>query len=131
MKINYQRLYQKLGSLFYAIADADKQVRKAEENRLAEKINEIWLPLATVKDEFGTDAAYYIFIVFDHLHAAGADANAAFNDFSDYYHEHAAAFDKEIKKKILQTADAIADAFSGKNRKELICLKRLRQLMQI
>lgn len=131
MKINYQRLYQNLGSLFYAIANADKHVRKSEEITLTEKINSIWVPLDNTRDEFGTDAAQYIFIVFDHLHAEGAEADAAFNKFSSYYNEHTASFDAAIKLKILQTAEAIAGAYSGRSIPESIYLKRLKHLMKI
>lgn len=130
MKINHKQLYQKLGSLFYAIAMADKNVRKTEEKALMEKINSIWLPLENTRDEFGTDAAYYIFFVFDHLQNEDAQADAAFDEFARYYHEHAASIDSEAKANIMQTAEAIADAYHRKNKQESAYLKRLKELMK-
>lgn len=130
MKINYQRLYQKLGSLFYAIAMADKDIRHAEEDKLTEQINNIWLPLDNSTDEFGTDAAQYIFIVFDHLHAEKAKADAAFNEFSHYYHDHKLIFDTAVKSKIMQTAEAISGAFSGENKQESDYMKQLKHLLK-
>ncbi len=123
-------MYEKLGSLFYAVANADAQVRRSEEKMLVEKINAIWLPHEDSTDEFGTDAAHYIFIVFDQLHADGAEAEGAFNDFSRYYAEQSTGFDESVKSKIMQTAEALADAFSGKNQAEKDYLKRLKKMMK-
>ena len=130
MKVNYQSLYENLGYLFYAIADADHHVHKAEEESLKSAINNIWLPMENTSDEFGTDAAHYIYIAFDYLQAEDSEPSVAFQKFKEYYENHSQYFDDTLKKKIMLTADAIADSFAGKNRSEEAYLKKLKQLMK-
>ena len=48
--------YQKTGELFYAIAAADKVVRKKEYQSLKKMVQQEWKGLDDVKDEFGVDA---------------------------------------------------------------------------
>ncbi len=129
VRINHQQLYERLGNLFYAIAAADHSVRKTEEESLKEKINSIWVPMENSTDQFGTDRAHYIFISFDYLHAENADPEASFKQFEDFYRHHSAIMDDDVKKRILQTAEAIADSFSRVNKTELVYLDRLRKLL--
>lgn len=131
MNINWQLFYQKLGNLFYAIANADSTVRKAEEQQLGAQINEIWIPRENKEDEFGTNLANYIFISFDYLHGQGIKADSAFKDFSDYYKLHEQYFDKTTKLKILKTAEVLSDAFAARNKNESLYLERLKNLMQL
>jgi len=130
MVTNYQRIYEKLGFLFYAIAVADNVVTNAEMDSLKEMVQKIWVPAEDSTDEFGTDAAQYIFISFDYLVNEGVGAETAFVEFEDYYSEHSAAFDKEMKKNILSTAHGIAEAFKGENSKESAILARLESLLE-
>lgn len=60
-------LYQNLGKLFYAVAIADKSIRPIEVEKMKEDVRKYWLTVDGVEDEFGTDAAYQIEIVFDWL----------------------------------------------------------------
>ncbi|GIV34427.1 MAG: hypothetical protein KatS3mg031_1962 [Chitinophagales bacterium] len=124
-----QLLYERLGNLFYAIAAADRGVRQKEETRLLEKIQSIWAPAESSSDAFGTDLAHYIFISFDFLHAQQADPETAFRQFEDFYRTHASAFSPQVKKNILRTAEAIAEAFSGINKCERAYLSRLEKLL--
>ncbi len=59
------QFYQKLGKLFYAIAASDQVVRKVEHDKLKEIIKTEWLSVDDYEDDFHTDAAYQIEIVFD------------------------------------------------------------------
>ncbi len=129
MHVNYQKIYEKLGYLFYAIASSDGRVADIELSRLREMIKKIWIPLEGSTDEFGTDAAQYISISFEFLMDEGMDANDAFDEFKDYYEEHAGAFSKEIKENIRNTTRAIASAFKGKNRHESAILKKVNKLL--
>lgn len=127
--VNYQKIYEKLGYLFYALAAADKVVPEREADRLREMVKNIWLPIEDSTDEFGTDAGYYIDISFEYLLNEGIDAGEAFQEFEDYFLVHSAAFSKGIHEKITTTATAIARAFRGKNKKESEMMKRLNKLL--
>lgn len=126
--VNYQRIYEKLGYLFYALAAADNVVPPREADRLREMVKKIWVPLENSTDEFGTDAAFYIDISFEYLLNEGIDAAEAFQEFENYYLEHSGAFSKGLHDKIKTTASAIAQAFRGKNKKESAMLQRLNHL---
>ncbi len=122
--------YQKTGELFYAIAAADKVVRKKEYQSLKKMVQQEWKGLDDVKDEFGVDAAYQMEIVFDWLDYQSLDSIECFDDFKDFYKEHPTQFTKERKEKILRTAHAIAGAFAGKNKKELTLLGKIQLLFE-
>lgn len=125
-----QNFYQSLGKLFYAIAAADKVVREEEVKALKKIVEEEWLDIEKINDEFGTDTAYQIEIIFDWLDENQPGAEEAFQEFKDYRKEHLNLFDKKIDRLILKTANEIADAFAGKNRAELIMLTKLRSLLK-
>ena len=126
--VNYQRIYEKLGYLFYALAAADNVVPPREADRLREMVKKIWVPLEDSTDEFGTDAAFYIDISFEYLLNEGIEAAEAFQEFENYYREHSGAFSKGLHDKIKTTARTIAQAFRGKNKKESAMLERLNHL---
>ena len=67
LKDKGNEFYENLGKLFYSVAMADKKVSLIEIQRLKEDVKKYWLPLDDVEDDFGTDAAYQIEIVFDWL----------------------------------------------------------------
>jgi len=120
------QFYQKLGKLFYAIAAADNKVRKKEHNKLKEIVKTKWLTVDAYEDDFHTDAAYQIEVVFDWLHnEEKLEAKKWFDDFLEFKEEHPQLFDTAINDLILKTAHAIAASFSGKNKSELIMLARL------
>ena len=85
----------------------------------------MWLAEEDFKDEFGEKAAYQIEIVFDWFDYEKLEADACFQAFSDYYKSHKNRFTAKKKKLIMKTAHAIAGAFSGKNKSELIMLGKL------
>lgn len=122
--------YQNLGKLFYAIAAADNIVRAEEVATLKELVEKEWLKVDKINDEFGTDTAYQIEIIFDWLDENKPNANDAFNDFKEYRRDHENLFDPEIDKLIWKTADGIAASFGGKNKEEEDMLSRLKILLQ-
>lgn len=128
--MNYQTLYEKLGYLFYSIASADQNVHPAEIDRLKTLISKDWLPLEDSTDTFGTDAAHYISIAFDYLANESVSSTESFEVFSAYYEQNATKFSAQIKKQILRTATAIADAFGTTNKKEKESLDALKQLIK-
>jgi hypothetical protein len=118
--------YQALGKLFYAIASADKHVHLKEYNKLKDIVKNEWLPVDDYEDDFNTDAAYQIEIVFDWLNKhEELHPYQWFNEFLDFKKEHEKLFTDHIKHLILKTANAIAYSFSGKNKSELIMLTKL------
>ena len=122
--------YQNLGKLFYAVAMADKIVRPIEIKRLKEDVKKYWLAVDSIEDEFGTDAAYQIEIVFDWLNQEEKNSEAYFGEFVDFYKEHPSKFNIAIKQIIFKTADDIARSFANKNKSELILLAKLKLLLK-
>ncbi|RED49372.1 hypothetical protein [Seonamhaeicola aphaedonensis] len=120
------KFYQSLGRLFYAIAAADKQVRKVEFNKLKELVREQWLPLDSTEDEYHSDAAYQIEIVFDWLNnEENLNAQACYDAFINYKNEQPHLFTEEVNSLILKTGNTIANAFAGINKSELMMLANL------
>lgn len=122
--------YQKMGELFYAIAAADKVVRKEEYNTLKNIVAEEWKNLDDYQDPFHTDAAHQIEIVFDWFDYEQLDAKDCFESFADYYADNPQLFTEERKSLIWKTANAIANSFSGKNKSEVIMLAKLKMLFE-
>ncbi|WP_235004512.1 hypothetical protein [Aequorivita antarctica] len=119
-----------MGELFYAIAAADKVVRKAEYNILKNIVSEQWKNLDDYEDPFHTDAAYQIEVVFDWFDYEQLDAKDCFESFADYKKEQPNLFTKERKDLIWRTANAIASSFADKNKSEVIMLAKLKMLLE-
>jgi len=118
--------YQNLGKLFYAMAASDNTVREEEFTVLKEIVKSQWLDIDPIEDDFNTDAAYQIEVVFDWLNNQDdLNATSCFNDFIAYKNEQKHFFTDKIKQLILKTARAIASSFSGINKSELIMLAKL------
>jgi hypothetical protein len=121
--------YQQAGKLFYAIAAADKTVRKEELEALKKLVRSEWLDLDDTYDEFGTDSAYQIEIVFDWLMENEWDMEEVISGLKDFKKEHPGLFTDQVNQLILRTAAAIADSFYGKNKSELTLLTQLRGIL--
>ncbi|WP_437399699.1 hypothetical protein [Flagellimonas lutimaris] len=120
--------YQNLGKLFYAVAMADHNVRPKEVERLRKYVRQYWLEVDKFEDEFHTDAAYQIEIVFDWLDDEEKDGEEYFKEFKEFYMEHHEKFPETIKELIVETAESIASSFAGKNRSEMLTIFKLKQL---
>jgi hypothetical protein len=119
------KFYQNIAKLFYAIAAADKIIKPIEFDALKDFIKREWLSVEDTEDDYKTDAAYQIEIVFDWLTTQELDADTCFNDFIEYKNEHKYFFTDALNTLILKTAGAIAASFSGENKSELIMLAKL------
>jgi hypothetical protein len=120
------QFYRNLGKLFFAMAAADGNVRSVEIDKLKTLVKEEWLDVDELEDSFSTDAAYQIEIVFDWLILDGeTNVTACYNDFISYKKNQSHLFTKNLRDLILKTASAIAYAFSGINKAELIMLAKL------
>ena len=123
-------LYQNLGKLFYAVANADQRIHKKEIDKLRSFVRKYWLDVDEVEDDFGTDAAFQIESVFDWLLEKENDSDSCYADFVEFYNEESRLFNPFIKDLILDTANAIANSFSGKNKAELVMLGKLQLLLK-
>lgn len=118
--------YQNLGKLFYAIAASDKIVRIAEYETLRETVKNKWKQLDDFEDEFHTDAALQIEIVFDWLDYKALSAQQCYNEFVTFKNDNNSLFSEKRKQLLWETSNAIANAFSGKNKSEIIMLTKLK-----
>lgn len=121
--------YQQLGKIFYAVAAADKKVREEEWATLKQILKKQWLEIEDTHDEFGTDSAYQIEIVFDWLKENHFETDRILADFKIFKKEHEHLFTEKTNLLILKTAHAIAASFSGKNKSELVILSQLQFIL--
>ena len=129
METNFKKMYEQLGFLFYAISAADKIVKPAEIEKLRELVNQYWVPMEGTVDEFATNAAEHILIVFDYLVQQKESAREAFRSFAKYYEENPDVFSCPIKHRISDTAGSIAHAFGNINKAEKGYLTQLHALL--
>ncbi|WP_213522800.1 hypothetical protein [Nonlabens sp.] len=120
-----ETFYHNLGKLFYAIAFADKAIRKEEINTLQEYVQQYWLDYDDLKDVFGSDAAHLIEIVFEGVQAFEETSKEMFDDFIIYKNEQPQLFTKKVKKLIIETSKAIANSYAGINKSELVMISQL------
>lgn len=121
--------YQMLGYLCYAIAAADEKLTPAEAAQLKRLVTDEWLEVEGSLDEYGEDAAFQTEIVFDWLSDSRVSSEEAFRIFSDFFTAHPQFFNNSLKKGIWSTANAVAEAFHGKNKAEIELLARLKKLL--
>jgi uncharacterized tellurite resistance protein B-like protein len=125
----WQLFYQRTAYMAYAVAAADKHVSPSEIIALKREISEYWLGIEQTKDNFGTDAAYQVEIVFDILVEKGLSAERSFEIFSEYVREHRNFLTDDLKMTLIHLANAIAISFHGANKSELNMLLRIQQLL--
>lgn len=118
--------YQNLGQLFYAIAAADKEVRKEEYNALKRIILDHWKSFEEAQDDYQEPFGYQMEVVFEWFDYERMDAQDCFNSFCDYAKEHPKIFSEEKRLLIIKTAEAITNSFAGINKSELIMLTKLK-----
>ncbi|PWL37646.1 hypothetical protein DKG77_15215 [Flagellimonas aquimarina] len=122
--------YQNLGKLFYAVAQADHSVHVKEIDRLKKTVRESWLQVDAIVDEYGADAAFQIESVFDWLLEYEKNGEDCYEEFEAFYNDNKKMFSEKMKYLIMSTSRAIASAFSGRNKSELILLGRLELLFK-
>ncbi len=117
--------YENVAKLFYAIAAADKVIKEEEFNALKTMIKNEWLTVDESEDDYKTDAAYQIEVVFEWLQSKKSDASICYNEFIEYMNGHSYFFTDQLNGLIMKTANKIAASFAGKNKSELIMLAKL------
>ncbi|MFX0557900.1 hypothetical protein ACOCEA_13960 [Maribacter sp. CXY002] len=118
-------LYENIGRLFFAVAMADGKVHPKELKKLRQIVRERWLNVDDIEDMYHADAAYQIETVFEWLMETDNDVDEVFNEFKQFYKEHTALFSHKINGLMVDTANDIANVFSGKNKSELIIIGKL------
>jgi len=124
------QLYENLGKLFYAIASIDGTVHSKEVDHLRSYIRSYWLAIDAIEDEYGSDAAFRIETTFDWAWEDEKEPKGCYKDFKEFYEEHNKLFTPEIKRLVLDTANAMANAYAGKNKSELILLSKIEILFR-
>jgi hypothetical protein len=124
------KFFQILGKLFYSIAASDKKVHDSEVKVLKKIVRSKWIIENRNEDEYQTNPDYQIEFIFDWLVKNNMDPVECFKDFIFYKNKHEKEFTMEIRKLIWETANAIANAFAGKNKSEVILLAKLKLNLQ-
>jgi len=128
---NFKReIFEKLGSLFYALA-ADQQVSLMSSGELKMLFKKDWL---TERDEHSEDrvseAAHLIGLSIDALQNEKTPAELAYSSFRDFYVKHREQFSYALKQKILETSESIVKIFSARDQKNAH-LEDLRKLLEL
>jgi hypothetical protein len=116
------QFFENLGKLFYAIAASDHKVEDMEVNAIKEIVKTHWSAI----DFIDNDAFKAIEFMFNKLNKEDhQNSDACYLDFVTYKNKQKHLFTDKIKDLILQTSNAIASSFSGRNKSELIMLAKL------
>lgn len=116
--------YESLAYLLYAVVVVDNHVRIEEKQKVRELVDDLWT--IEIQD---LDSRSTIFSILKKLFAENYDKELAFLHYKAFFLEHRALFPEELKKKIMFSANKIADAFSGRNKSESVLISRLYFLM--
>jgi hypothetical protein len=120
-----ETFYHNLGKLFYAVAFADKTVRKEEVDTLRECVKKYWLSYDDLKDAFDSDAAHLIEIVFEGVQAFEETSKDMFDAFISYKNQQPHLFTEKVNQLIIETSKAIAYSYAGINKSELVMISQL------
>ncbi|WGK64006.1 hypothetical protein [Croceiramulus getboli] len=123
--------YHSLGKLFYAIANADREVREEEYQRLQRYVSDYWTAIDDLEDVMGEDAAHLIKVVFEGSDYFQLSSEETYRDFVDFRTTFPEYFTPEIDRLIFKTARAIASSFSGMNKSELVLLGKLKLFLNL
>lgn len=118
-------LYENLGKLFYALASGDGTVHTKEIDKMRSLITNNWLLRDDFDEENSFNTAFWIETTYDWCMEHDKSSEECLQEFKIFYKEHLELFTPKIKKSILAMARAIANAYAGKNKSELILLSRL------
>jgi hypothetical protein len=123
--------YQLLGRVFYAAAHSDKVIRPEEISVLKQSVKDVWLDVENTFDEFNSDSAYQIEIVFDHLLNNDMVVEDVVNELKAFKKIHSILFTVSIVELIMQTASKIVSSFAKRNKSELVFLSQLRNALEM
>lgn len=122
--------YQIIGKLCFSTAFIDRNITPKETAKLKELVRTKWLSLENGTDRYGTDLAYQIEIVFDWVIENEWDLEQTIPDLKLFIKEHPNLFTQEVKELVMHTVYAIAAAFSGYNKSELVYASRIEEVLR-
>lgn len=122
--------YQLLGKIFYAAANADKNLRPEERQVLKDLVKSEWVPLENSVDPYGSDAAFQIEYMFDILFETEPPTGHVLDELEDFKTHHPSLFTGDMNSRIVRTAGKITDAVARKNKNELVFLSRLESTLK-
>lgn len=120
-----------MGNLFYAIAAADKKIRKEERSQLEKEIQETWRHYDHTTDRFGSDRAFLIEFEFEAMEDESVMAETAYSRFESFFNEFDSQIDYTTRHIIFNSARHIAECVRKINTAELDYLMRLKKLMKV
>jgi hypothetical protein len=122
--------YQLLGRIFFASAQADKVVQPEEVSELKQIVKDVWLGVDNSTDEFNSDAAFQIEIVFDHLLNNEVVIEDAINDLKSFKAIHSSLFTTQVNELIMETTSRIVSSYAKRNKSELVFLSQLHLVLE-
>ena len=122
--------YQLLGRVFYATAQADKVIRPEEVSELKQIVKNVWLDVDKATDQFNSDAAFQIEIVFDFLLENEIIVEGIINQVKSFKSIHTSLFTKNTIELIMKTALGITSSFAKNNKSEVVFLSQLRLALE-
>ncbi|QHI35640.1 hypothetical protein IMCC3317_09860 [Kordia antarctica] len=117
--------YQHLGKLFYAIALADKKIKKVEFEVMKKHISLLNMEENLIAIDIKINIEHQITSTFNMLYFEETDAQTCFNDFVTFKRTYESLFTASLKNTILKIAGKIASGFSNINKSELMMLAKL------
>jgi len=121
--------YQLLGRIFFAAAQSDKVIRPEEISELKQIVKDTWLDVDGSTDEFNSDAAFQIEIVFDHLLNNDVVVENVINDLKTFKTIHSSLFTDRIVELIMETTFRIISSFAKRNKSELVFSSQLKMAL--
>jgi len=121
---NNPEFYKSLAHLFYAMVVADRNVEKTEKMALYELIKQDW---SGMSDEL--EVKQLLYATLKQLFQDNYEKEDAFSVFKQFFQKNRESFSEEVRDKILQSSNRIANAFSGVNKSESVLISRLYFLM--
>lgn len=128
---NFKReIFEKLGSLFYAIA-MDQNVSPIEFGELNMLMRKDWLTEPAIDpNHVISEPSHLIVLTIDSLLGQAASSENSFRDFTVFYTKHREQFSDALKDKIVDTANAIVNVFPSPARLQNNHLIKLKLLFQ-
>lgn len=121
--------YQKTGELFYAIAAVDHRVRKEEFNGLKKSLNTYWDLFEVEEQNSSLKPVDILESSFKNAFRNKKDPETCYEEFVNYKSEKPELFTISHNKAIWNTANLIANSFSGANKTEVIFLQKLKMVL--
>lgn len=127
----YKQFYTELGKLLYALASVDGRVNEKEVKALRELVRKELVPAESNKDEYGTDAAYYVDFELELMGETHPNPHVAFESFINFIEEHKTAIDKRMINATRKVAEKLAEADHEKSDKERELLAKLNKKLSL